>query len=72
MLAAAQRVVHQVAVGANPYTGGVPFQIIGDFVLVDNRAINDVAGDAGQVVNIGLAYDGLDADGTDQREACWS
>jgi hypothetical protein len=38
LLAAAQRVVHQVAVGADPDAGGVPLQVVGEVGFLSTTA----------------------------------
>ena len=69
LLAAAQRVVHQVAVGPDPDAGGVPAQVFGEVGLVDHRAVDHVAGHARLVAHELLAHHRLHAVGADQRQA---
>jgi hypothetical protein len=69
LLAAAQRVVHEVAVRACPQAGGVPLQVGREVLAVDDGAIDHVAGDARRVAHELLAHDRLHAVGTDERHA---
>src|SRR5262249_17783442 len=69
LLAAAQRVVHEVAVRADPDAGGVPLQVGGERLAVDDRAGDDMARDARLVADILPADRGLHAIGADQRAA---
>ena len=69
LLAPAQRVVHQVTVGADPDAGRVPLQVLGKVLLVHHRAVDHVAGDAGRVAHVLLAHHRLHPVGADQGHA---
>ncbi|MNS80629.1 hypothetical protein D3C72_1143180 [compost metagenome] len=61
LLAAAQGVVHQMAMRAGPQHGRVDAQFIGHVVAFDDRAVDDVAGHAGGVAHGAFADHGLHA-----------
>ena len=69
LLAAAQRVVHQMAVGAHPDAGGVPLQIDRKVFFIDHRAVHHMARYTRRIADILLAHGRLHAVGTDQRDA---
>ncbi len=69
LLAAAQRVVHQVAVRADPDAGGVPLQVGREVLAVDHRAVDHVARDARLVAHVLPAHRRLHAVGADQGDA---
>src|SRR5207245_5950023 len=69
LLAAAQGIVHQVAVRADPDACGIPLQVGRKVLLVDDRAIHDVARDARLVADVLPAHRGLDAVGADHCDA---
>jgi hypothetical protein len=69
LLAAAQRVVHQVAVRAHPDAGGVPAQVFREVAAIDHGAVDHVAGDAGIVADQLPSHCRLHAVRTDQRQA---
>src|SRR5205085_10663338 len=69
LLAAAQRVVHQVAVRADPDAGRVPLQVGGKVLAVDHGAVHDVARHAGRVAHVLAAHRRLHAVGADERDA---
>ena len=69
LLAAAQGVVHQVAVGAHPDGGRVPLQVGWKVFFVDHGAVHHMARDPGRVGHELLAHHRLDAIGSDQRAA---
>jgi len=67
LLAAAQRVVHQVAVGAGPQHRRVDAQFLGHVVALDHGAVDHVAGHARRIADQVLADHRLDAVGADHR-----
>ena len=69
LLAATQRVVHQVAIGADPNRSGVPLQVFGKVFFVDHGAVHHMAGHAGRVAHKLLTHDRLHAIGADQGAA---
>ncbi|MDT4884861.1 hypothetical protein FQZ97_1210390 [compost metagenome] len=66
LLATAQRVVNQVAIGADPDAGSVPFQVSGKVLFIHYCTVHNVPRDPSVVANILLAYHRFDPVGTDQ------
>jgi hypothetical protein len=69
LVAAAQRIVDEVAVRADPHRGRVPAQVGREIGGVDDGAIDDVAGDADVVADRLRANRRLDAVAADQGDA---
>jgi hypothetical protein len=69
LLAAAQRVVHQVAVRADPDAGRIPAQVGREGLAVDHGAVDHVARDTCLVAHVLAAHGRLHAIGADQRAA---
>ena len=69
LLTATQRVVHQMAIRADPDRGGVPLQIGRKVLSVDHRAVNHMPRHARRVTDILAAHRRLHAIGADQRDA---
>ena len=69
LLTAAQRVVHQVAVGADPDGGRVPLQVDRKVFLVDHSAVHHMPRDAGRVADKLFSHHRLHTIGPDQCAA---
>ena len=69
LLATAQWVVHQVALGAGPQAGGVPLQVVGEVGLVNHGTVHHMTGHAGWVVHVLRAHHALATVSANQRLA---
>ena len=66
---AAQRVVHKVAVRADPDTGRIPAQVDGEVLSLDDGAVDHMSRDPSLVADVLPAHRGLDAVGPYERNA---